>query len=69
VDIGQSRTIAAKILYILPDPVHNPIAHLNARIGDHGMVTRAGKDLRDSMAHQAAAEDRDALWSHRHPAV
>jgi hypothetical protein len=32
-------------------------------------VARAGEHLRDSMAHQAAAEDRDALWGHRHPAV
>ena len=68
-DTGQRSAISAKIVEISADPVQDAIAHLDARIGDRHAMARAGEHLRDSVAHQAAAEDRDALRSHRHPAV
>ena len=42
---------------------------LHHRVGDLHLVAGQRKNLRDAVAHQAGADDGDARFCHRQPAV
>ena len=65
----QRGATSAEIVQVSTDPVQDMRARFGARVGDlHPMAGRS-KNLGDAVAHEAAAEDRDALSRHGHPAV
>jgi hypothetical protein len=44
-------------------------ARIRDRIGDTDSMASAGENLRNTVPHEAGAEDCDARESHHHPAV
>ena len=61
--------IEAEIVQIGGDPLKNASASLDDGVGDLDVVARACERLRNAMAHQAAAENGDAIAHDLHPAV
>ena len=66
---GERIARPVRTVEICRDALQDRVARVRERIGDPHRMARAGENLRDAMAHEAAAKDRDALVSCRHPAV